>query len=256
MVDLKTPQEIAAMREAGRVVARALQAMEQAAAVGVTLRELDDIGAQVLADNGATSPFLNYHPGWAPSPFPGSICASVNDAIVHGIPNDYALQDGDVVSIDFGAVLDGWCGDAATTFIIGTPRSAADQKLLEATSAALDAGIAAAVVGGTLGDVGAAIGQVAKAHKLGILDDHGGHGIGREMHMDPFVPNQGKRGKGQILKAGMTLAIEPMFIADGRGGYRDDPDGWTLRSVKGARAAHFEHTIAVTADGPVILTAL
>ena len=243
------------MREAGRVVARALKAMQDASAVGVTLRDLDAIGAQVLKEHGATSPFLNYHPGWAPSPFPGSICASVNDAIVHGIPNDYAIQDGDVVSIDFGAVLNGWCGDSAVTFIVGMAREE-DQRLITATSDALAAGIAAAVVGGTIGDIGAAIGQVAKAHKMGILEDHGGHGIGREMHMDPFVPNQAKRGKGQRLQAGMTLAIEPMFIADGRGGYYDDADGWTLRSVKGARAAHFEHSIAITNDGPVILTAL
>lgn len=247
--------KLAGMREAGRVVARALQAMEDAAAVGVSLKELDRVGAQVLADHGATSPFLNYHPSWAPSPFPGSICASVNDAIVHGIPHDVPLADGDVVSIDFGAVLNGWCGDAAVTFIVGTPRDE-DLALIEATRDALDAGIKAAVVGNALGDIGFAVSQVAKRGRYGILEDHGGHGIGPEMHMDPFVPNDGRRGRGQVLQAGLTIAIEPMFVIGGKGKYVDDADGWTLRSRNGQRAAHFEHSIAVTEDGPVILTAL
>ncbi|PFG33639.1 methionine aminopeptidase type I [Sanguibacter antarcticus] len=252
---MKSPEQIEKMRETGRVVARALQAMQDASAVGVTLKEIDAVGAGVLADAGATSPFLNYHPDWAPTPFPGSICASVNDVIVHGIPTDYALADGDLVSIDFGAVLDGWCGDSARSFIVGTPRPG-DQDLVDTTKAALDAGIAAAQVGNTIGDIGYAVQKVAKKARLGNLEDHGGHGIGTEMHMDPFVPNEGRRGKGMRLAPGMVIAIEPMFIADGRSDYRHDDDGWTLRSSRGARAAHWEHTIAITKDGPRILTAL
>jgi len=255
VIEKKTPAQIEKMREAGRVVARALQAMQDAAAVGVTLKEIDAVAAAVLADAGATSPFLDYHPDWAPVPFPGVICASVNDAIVHGIPTEYALQDGDLVSIDFGAILDGWCGDSARSFIVGTPR-AEDQRLVDVTKAALEAGIAAAQVGNTIGDIGHAVGKVARKARFGNLEDHGGHGIGTEMHMDPFVPNEGRRGKGLKLTPGLVIAIEPMFIADGHGDYVQDADGWTLRSPRGARAAHWEHTVAITEDGPVILTAL
>jgi len=255
MVDLKSAEQIAGMREAGRVVARALHAMKDAAAPGVTLLELDEVGHDVLRTHGATSPFLDYHPRWAPVPFPGVTCISVNDAIVHGIPTSQVLAEGDLVSLDFGAVLDGWCGDAALSFTVGQP-SARDAELVAATEEALHAGISAAQPGSTIGDIGHAVSRVARAHKFGVLEDHGGHGIGREMHMDPFVPNEGRRGKGMRLSPGLTIAIEPMFIADGRGDYKHDDDGWTLRTVKGARAAHFEHTIAVTTDGPLILTAL
>lgn len=255
MIEKKSPAQIEKMRAAGRVVARALAAMEDAADVGVTLREIDAVGARVLTEAGATSPFLDYHPDWAPSPFPGVICASVNDAIVHGVPTDYALADGDLLSIDFGAVLDGWCGDAARSFIVGTPRPG-DAELVEVTRAALEEGIAAAQAGNTIGDIGHAVQKVARKARVGILEDHGGHGIGTEMHMDPFIPNEGKRGKGMKLTPGLVIAIEPMFIADGRGGYTHDDDGWTLRSVRGARAAHWEHTVAITDGGPRILTAL
>ncbi|SNT07818.1 methionyl aminopeptidase [Micrococcales bacterium KH10] len=255
MIELKTPGEIEAMRATGQVVARALEAMRQVSAPGVSLLELDEAGRDVLREAGATSPFLGYHPNWAPSPFPGVVCASVNDAIVHGVPNASQLRDGDLVSLDFGAVLDGWCGDSAISFIVGEG-SATDLTLIDATRQALEAGIAAATVGNTIGDIGHAVDAVARKNRLGNLADHGGHGIGREMHMEPFVPNQGRRGKGLPLTAGLTIAIEPMFIADGRSDYTYDDDGWTIRSTHGARAAHFEHTIAVTEDGPVILTAL
>jgi len=255
MVDLKSAEQLAGMREAGRVVAIALHAMKDAAAPGVTLLELDEVGHEVLRSHGATSPFLNYHPRWAPVPFPGVTCISVNDAIVHGVPTAEPLADGDLVSLDFGAVLDGWCGDSALSFSVGTG-SAQDAALIAATDEALQAGIAAAQPGATIGDIGFAVSKVARKHRFGVLEDHGGHGIGREMHMEPFVPNEGRRGKGTRLSPGLTIAIEPMFIADGRGDYKHDDDGWTLRTVKGARAAHFEHSIAVTADGPVILTAL
>ena len=253
MVELKTPDEIDKMRAAGAVVADALRAMRAAADAGVTLLELDAVGVEVLARVGATSPFLNYQPSWAPSPFPGVACVSVNDAVVHGIPNRYRLRDGDLVSIDFGAILDGWAGDAAVSFVVGKANDA-DTRLIAATEAALEAGIAAARVGGKLGDIAAAIGSSARRAGYGILDGHGGHGIGRTMHEDPHVPNEGRRGRGMVLRAGLVLALEPMLIADGTDDYRHDSDGWTLRTVTGARAAHVEHTVAITERGPVILT--
>lgn len=253
MIETKTPAQIEKMRTTGKVVATALAAMQDAAKVGMTLRQLDAVGAGVLKEAGATSPFLNYHPDWAPTPFAGSICASVNDVIVHGIPNDLVIADGDVVSIDFGAVLDGWCGDSARTFIVGTPRDQ-DIELVEVTRKALYAGIEAAQVGNTIGDIGYAIDRVARKARLGNLEDHGGHGIGTEMHMEPFVPNEGRRKKGLKLFPGLVIAIEPMFIADGRSDYKHDNDGWTIRTVKGARSAHWEHTIAITENGPDILT--
>lgn len=255
MIELRTPEEIDAMAKSGQIVARALAAVKETAEVGSTLLELDQVARDVIFGAGATSPFLNYHPDWAPSPFPGVICASVNDSVVHGIPTNRRLQDGDLVSIDCGAVLGGWAGDAAVSFVVGTPRQQ-DLDLIATTTTALEAGIAAAQVGGRLGDISSAIGRVAKKAKLGNLEDHGGHGIGREMHGDPFVPNAGKAGKGMELKAGLVLALEPMFIHGGSGRYRHADDGWTLLTRSGARSAHVEHTVAITDDGPRILTKL
>jgi methionyl aminopeptidase len=253
MVQLKTESEIAAMAAAGAVVAEALRAVIGPAQPGRTTADLDKVAADVLARHGATSPFLNYHPDWAPSPFPAVLCTSVNDAIVHGVPNAEVLADGDLVSVDFGATLRGWCGDAARSFIVGTPRTQ-DAALIAATDAALAAGIAAVRSGNTLGDIGYAIEKVARGAGYGMLADHGGHGIGRTMHEDPHVPNEGRRGKGMKLRPGLVIAIEPMLIADGTDGYRHDSDGWTLRTATGARAAHSEHTVAITRDGARILT--
>jgi methionyl aminopeptidase len=253
MVELKSPAEVDAMARAGAVVAEALAAMVAAAEPGWTTRDLDRVAADVLARHGATSPFLNYHPRWAPTPFPAVLCVSVNDAVVHGIPTDGVLEEGDLVSVDFGAVLGGWCGDAARSFIVGTPRPA-DADLIAAADRALFAGIDAVKPGNTLGDVGYAIAASVRRDGYGLLADHGGHGIGRTMHEDPHVPNQGRRGKGMKLRPGLVIAIEPMLIADGTEDYVHDPDGWTLRTVTGARAAHSEHTVAVTADGARILT--
>lgn len=254
MVEIKTDAALDAMRAAGRVVADILRETESAAAVGVTLRELDDVGREVLRAAGATSPFLHYRPDFAPVPFPASLCVSVNDAIVHGIPNDYRLRDGDLVSVDCGAELDGWTGDAAVSFCVGTP-SAEDKALLEATRGALEAGIAAAVAGGRMGDVSHAVGGTARAAGFGIPEGFGGHGIGRRMHEDPEVPNTGRPGRGFRLRHGLTIAIEPMLIASGRNAYHTATDGWTLRTSDGSRAAHFEHTVAVTDEGPRVLTA-
>ncbi|MGZ5368930.1 MAG: type I methionyl aminopeptidase [Aeromicrobium sp.] len=255
MIEMKTAANIAAMRESGRVVARALAAMRDAAAIGTTMIDLDAVGAKVLADVGATSPFLNYHPDWARSPFPASICASVNDAVVHGIPTGIPLGDGDLVSIDFGAILNGWAGDAAISFIVGTARQE-DLDLIETTERALAAGIAAARPGNRVGDIGHAIAQVARAKGYGLLADHGGHGIGRTMHEDPHIPNDARAGRGLKLRPGLVIAIEPMLHAGGSDGYINGADGWTLRTADGSRAAHVEHTVAITADGPVILTEL
>jgi methionyl aminopeptidase len=255
VVEIKSPAEIEAMRAAGRVVATALTAVRKQASVGVRLSELDEIARSVLAEHGATSPFLHYQPSFAHTPFPAVICASVNDAALHGIPGPSKLADGDLVSIDFGATLDGWTGDAAISFTVGTPRSA-DLRLIDAAERALAAAIANAVPGGRLGDISAAIGAVARAAGYGLHTDFGGHGVGRTMHESPSVPNDGKAGRGMKLEAGLVIAIEPWFMAGGKDSYRVDADGWTLRSGDGSRAAHVEHTVAVTEAGPQILTTL
>ncbi|MFJ1554879.1 type I methionyl aminopeptidase [Streptomyces mirabilis] len=254
MVELKTDTSIDEMHEAGQVVGRALTAVRKVADVGVSLQELDEVAHQVLRDAGADSPFLGYRPSFAPTPFPAVICASVNDAIVHGIPTGYRLRDGDLVSIDFGAELGGWVGDSAISFIVGEPR-VADVRLVETAERALAAGIEAAVVGNRIGDIAHAVGTVCRAAGYGIPDGFGGHGVGRRMHEDPSVPNEGRPGRGLPLRHGMVLAIEPMLIGGGTDGFHAAPDGWTLRTDDGSRAAHTEHTVAITRTGPRILTA-
>ncbi|MFD3492059.1 type I methionyl aminopeptidase [Streptomyces sp. NPDC058690] len=253
MVEIKTDAALDAMREAGRVVARALAAAREAAGVGESLQELDEAARSVLAEAGAGSPFLGYRPSFAPVAFPAVICTSVNDAVSHGIPTGYRLRDGDLVSIDCGAQLDGWTGDAAITFTVGTPRPG-DLDLIDATQQALDAGIAAAQVGSRIGDISHAIDTVARKAGCGMPADFGGHGIGRRMHEDPHVPNRGRPGRGFPLRHGLVLAIEPMLMAGGQNTYRTDIDGWTLRTTDGSRAAHIEHTVAITDQGPRILT--
>jgi methionyl aminopeptidase len=222
--------------------------------VGVSLLELDEVAHQVLRDAGASSPFLGYRPSFAPTPFPAVLCASVNDAIVHGIPTGYRLRDGDLVSLDFGAELGGWVGDSAISFIVGEPRPA-DVRLVETAERALAAGIAAARVGNRIGDIAHAIGSVCRGEGYGIPDGFGGHGIGRRMHEDPGVPNEGRPGRGLPLRHGMVIAIEPMLIGGGTDGFHPAPDGWTLCTDDGSRAAHAEHTVAITDAGPRILTA-
>jgi methionyl aminopeptidase len=253
MVEIKNQAALDAMREAGRVVARALAASRDAAAPGVTLLELDEAAHAVIREAGASSPFLNYHPSFAPSPFPAVICASVNDTIVHGIPDSYRLRDGDLVSIDCGATLDGWTGDAAISFIVGPPRPA-DLLLIETAEKSLAAGIAAAVAGARIGDISNAVGTVGRGAHYGIPAGFGGHGIGRHMHEDPHVPNEGRPGRGMRLRPGLALAIEPMLMAGGSDEFVVAPDGWGLRTADGSRAAHIEHTVAITDAGPRILT--
>jgi methionyl aminopeptidase len=265
MVEIKTASEIQAMRAAGQVVAQILAAVQDQAKAGMRLTELDEVARDVLARAGAISPFLGYQPGFAPVPFPAAICTSVNDAALHGIPGRYRLADGDLLSVDSGAVLDGWAADAAVSFTIGPPPTSpspftaespftADARLIATTSAALHAGIAAAVPGARIGDISAAIGAVGRAGGYGICTDFGGHGVGRAMHEDPHIPNEGAPGRGRRLVPGLVIAIEPWFLAGGKDVYQIDDDGWTIRSGDGSRAAHVEHTVAVTEDGPQVLT--
>lgn len=253
MVEIKTPGEIAAMRESGRVVARILAAARAQAKAGLRLTELDEAARAVLAEAGATSPFLGYRPSFASVPYPAAICVSVNDAALHGIPDRYRLTDGDLVSVDCGATLDGWTADAAVSFTIGAPRPA-DARLIATTEAALRAGIAAAAPGARIGDISAAIGAAGRAGGYGICTDFGGHGVGRAMHEDPHIPNEGRPGRGRRLAPGLVIAIEPWFLAGGKDLYFIDDDGWTIRSGDGSRAAHAEHTVAITAGGPEVLT--
>ncbi len=258
MIELKTPPEIALMRESGRVTAAALHAVRDHAEVGVRLDALDAVAAEVIDKASARPLFLNYQPASAPVPFPAVACISVNDAVVHGIPGPYRLRDGDLVSVDCGAQLDGWSSDAAISFTVGDhpdpARAAADRALIATTQRALDAGIAAAQPGARLGDIAHAIGSVGRGAGYGLMANHGGHGIGRAMHEAPPVPNDGRPGRGLRLRPGLVLALEPMLLAGGRDAYRTDPDGWTLRTADGSRAAHIEHTVAITETGPVVLT--
>ncbi|MFI5906521.1 type I methionyl aminopeptidase [Dactylosporangium sp. NPDC051541] len=255
MVVLKTAAELATMREAGRVVAEILRATSEAARPGVTLRELDELARELLAAKGAKSSFLHYHPSFAPVPYPAVLCLSVNDAIVHGIPDTRRLDAGDLLSIDFGAHIDGYHGDSAVTVGIG-PIDADAQRLSDVCRQALDAGIAAAVPGNRLGDISHAVQSVCRAARYGQPAGYGGHGVGTAMHEDPHVPNEGRPGRGLPLRAGMVLAIEPMVVESGSSRHRLLLDGWTVSTVDGSRAAHWEHTIAITDHGPEILTAL
>jgi methionyl aminopeptidase len=241
------------MRPAGRFVASVLTAVREATTVGSNLLELDALAHQMIRDAGATSCYIDYHPSFGGSPFGKVLCTSINDAVLHGLPNDYVVQDGDIVSIDFAANVDGWVCDSAISYIVGTA-DPEDLRIIRATEEALVAGIAAATVGNAIGDISAAIGDVADYYGYGVNLDFGGHGVGREMHGDPHVPNDGRPGRGYKLREGLVIAVEPWFMRDTDEIFTDE-DGWTLRSVDGSRGAHSEHTIAITADGPIVLTA-
>jgi methionyl aminopeptidase len=256
MVELKTATEVDAMRAAGRVVAEILSTVRAAAHPGTTLLELDGVARDVLAAAGARSPFLHYHPRFAPTPYPAAICTSVNDVVVHGIPDQYRLRAGDLLSVDCGATLDGWTGDAATSFCVGTGTpDPADATLIGAAEEALRAAIDAIRPGSRLGDVSATIAALGRRAGYGIPRGFGGHGIGRHMHEEPDVPNEGRPGRGLPLRPGLVIAIEPMFMAGGRDHVRMARDGWAVRTADGSRAAHVEHSVAVTEDGPRVLTA-
>jgi methionyl aminopeptidase len=252
VIELRTPAEIEQMAVAGRFVASVLHATAAASAVGINLLELDEIAGRMIRERGAESCYVDYHPSFGGSPFGKFICTSVNDAALHGLPHNYLLRDGDLLSLDFAASVGGWVCDSAVSLIVGVPR-AVDAALIRTVDAALDAGIAAVRPGAHMGDVSAAIGAVAKAARLKVNLDFGGHGVGHTMHEDPHVANNGKPGRGLPLRAGMVFAIEPWFMLGTDRIYTDD-DGWTLRSADGSRAAHAEHTVAVTESGPRVLT--
>lgn len=252
MIELRTPAEIEAMRPAGRFVGSVLMAVKEATSVGTNLLELDEMAHKMIRDAGATSCYIDYHPSFGASPFGKVICTSINDAVLHGLPYDYAIQDGDIVSIDFAASVDGWVSDSAISYVVGNA-DPEDLRIIESTEKALEAGIAQAVAGNAIGDIAAAIGDVAASYGYGVNMDFGGHGVGREMHGDPHVPNDGRPGRGYRLREGLVIAIEPWFMRGTDEIFTDD-DGWTLRSADGSRGAHTEHTVAITSDGPVILT--
>lgn len=252
MMELKTPDEIAAMRKTGVFVAELLDDLHVHADVGVNLLDLEHRARNLIEERGAVSCYWDYAPSFGRGPFRNVICLSVNDAVLHGLPHDYTLRDGDLLSMDIAVSLDGWVADSARSIIVGTPR-AEDERLIEATEQALAAGIDAARPGHRLGDISAAIGAVAADFGYRVNTEFGGHGLGRTMHEDPHVPNQGHAGRGVVLRPGLTLALEPWF-ALGTDRIVYDPDGWTIRSADGSRTAHSEHTIAVTDSEPEVLT--
>ncbi|MGH9192854.1 MAG: type I methionyl aminopeptidase [Acidimicrobiales bacterium] len=242
----RTAEEIRTMRRAGRVVAEMHDRIRGALRPGVTTLQLDALGRDVLERRGARSNFLGYHG------YPAMICASPNEVVVHGIPDGRVLQEGDIVSIDCGAIVDGYHGDAAFTAGIGAIDAEA-QRLVDVTRAALDAGIAELMAGARLGDLGAAVQATVEAGGFSVVRDYVGHGIGTAMHEPPDVPNFGQRGKGKRVAAGDVFAVEPMVSAGGEDTMVLD-DGWTVVTLDGSWAAHWEHTVAVTADGPEVLT--
>jgi methionyl aminopeptidase len=252
MIELKSPAEIDRMRTTGRFVAEVLSELGELADVGVNLLDLEHHVRGRIRERGARSCYWDYAPSFGNGPFRNVVCLSVNDAVLHGLPHDYALRDGDVLSTDLAVAIDGWVADAARTVIVGTPADD-DLHLLRATEEALAAGIEAARPGNRLGDVSAAIEAVATGHGYPVNTEFGGHGLGRTMHEDPHVPNRGRAGRGLKLRAGMTLALEPWF-ARTTDRIVVDPDGWTIRSADGSRTAHSEHTVAITEDGPRVLT--
>jgi methionyl aminopeptidase len=253
VIELRSPTQIEQMRPAGRFVAEVLTHLSEIADVGVNLLDLDAEAHRMIKERGAESCYIDYHPSFGAMPFGHVLCTSVNDAVLHGLPHDYTLRDGDLLSLDFAVSVDGWVSDSAISLVVGAPR-AEDLALIATTEQALEAGIAAARVGNRLGDISAAIGAVAHAAGLGVNLQFGGHGVGRTMHGDPHVANDGQAGRGFPLKAGLVIAIEPWFLHTTDEIYIDQ-DGWTIKSVDGSRGAHSEHTVAITADGPLILTA-
>ncbi|MCZ3386484.1 MAG: type I methionyl aminopeptidase [Actinomycetia bacterium] len=247
-IEIKNPVQFERMRAAGLVVADTLQLLRESVAAGMTTDDLDAIARESIASAGASPSFLGYHG------FPAVICTSVNDEIVHGIPGQRVINDGDVVSIDCGAIIDGWHGDAALSVVVGEADPEVS-RLLEVTETALWRGIAKARVGGRLSDIGHAVeAHVRASGDYGVVEEYVGHGIGTSMHMEPSVPNYGQPGNGPKLEVGMALAIEPMVNLGGRHTKTLD-DEWTVVTVDGRWSAHFEHTVAITAEGPWVLTA-
>jgi methionyl aminopeptidase len=248
VITIKSRKEFEKMAVAGQTVAVVLDTVKQAAKPGVSLRDLDAIAAEVIRSRGCIPSFLGYHG------YPANICTSPNNVIVHGIPSDYRLVEGDILSVDAGAIFEGFHGDAAITFPIGEVPPEI-RVLIDTTERALAAGIAQVKAGARLGDIGHAVESEAARHGFGVVREYVGHGIGRQMHEDPQVPNYGKPGTGTKLKKGMAICIEPMFNL---GGHETtvEPDGWTVVTADGSSSAHFEHTIAITDHGPRVMTLL
>jgi methionyl aminopeptidase len=248
MITRKSAEEIDRMRGAGRLVGHTLSTLVETVRPGVTLLELDAKAERVIRDGGGIPSFLGYHG------FPATLCLSPNDWIVHGIPNGYVLKEGDILSIDCGAIVEGWHGDAAVTVPVGQVDDAA-RRLIETTERAMWAGIAQVRAGNRLSDIGHAVEKVAAAPGYGVVREYVGHGIGTRMHEEPQVPNYGRPGRGLRLEVGLALAIEPM-VNEGSPSSRVLDDGWTVVTRDGSRSAHFEHTVAITPQGPEVLTLL
>lgn len=246
-ISLKTPAQLALMREAGRIVAQVLALVEREVRPGISTAYLDRLAEEHIRGAGAVPSFKGYHG------FPATLCTSINEEIVHGIPSEKRLlKDGDLLKVDCGAIVQGWQGDAAVTLTVGAPRNGSE-RLVESTRRALDVGIAATKAGGYVSDIGYAIERYARGLGYGIVRKYCGHGIGQALHEEPPVPNHGPPGQGPRLEPGMVVCIEPMLNA-GTGHTREMRDGWTVKTADGKLSAHFEHMVAVTPDGPRILT--
>jgi methionyl aminopeptidase len=253
VIQVLSSAQVEAARPAGRFVGAVLAQLRDRVRPGTNLLEIDAWARELIERAGAVSCYVDYAPSFGRGPFGKVICTSVNDAVLHGLPHDFALRDGDLLTLDFAVSLHGWVADAAVSFVVGERAKPADQHLIDTTRRALAAGIAAAWPGRRVGDISHAIGTVLTGAGYAVNSEFGGHGVGSTMHQDPHVPNNGRPGRGLKLKPGMLLAIEPWVMAD-TDRLKMDPDGWTLRSATGGRTAHSEHTIAITRSGPEILT--
>lgn len=253
MIEILTPAQLSKARATGALVAHILQTLKGRCAVGTNLLEIDEWAKAMIVDAGAESCYVDYAPSFGRGPFGHYICTSVNDGVLHGLPHDYALADGDLLSLDLAVLLDGIAADSAISFIVGASRPRASVALIDATQRALEAGITAAGPGARIGDISHAIGAVLTDSGYQINTDFGGHGIGSTMHQDPHIANNGRPGRGYQLRPGLLLALEPWIMVD-TAELVTDADGWTLRSATGCVTAHSEHTIAITDDGAEILT--
>jgi methionyl aminopeptidase len=253
MIEILHPTELPRARVTGALVARILQTLKSRSTVGTNLRDIDRWARDMIAEAGALSCYVDYAPSFGRGPFGHYICTSVNDAVLHGVPYDYTLADGDLLSLDLAVSKGGVVADSAISFVVGDSKPPESVAMISATERALGAGIAAAGPGARVGDISHAIGSVLGAAGYPINTDFGGHGVGSTMHQDPHVPNTGRRGRGYTLRPGLLLALEPWVMAD-TAELVTDPDGWTLRSATGCRTAHSEHTIAITDDGAEVLT--
>ena len=254
MIILKSAEELDKMRKAGRITAGTIGRVLEAVVPGATTADLDAVAEEYIAEQGAVPSFKGYR-GASKAPFPATICASLNDEIVHGIPSkDRRLEEGDLLSLDFGAIWQGFHSDSAVTVFVGMAPSAEAERLVKTTEAALDAAIAEVLPGGKLSDIGHAIETVATREGFGIVREYGGHGIGRSLHEDPFIQNWGKPDRGPEMRPGLVIAVEPMLNL-GEDETAITPDGWTVVTADGSLSAHFEHTVAVTRGGHEVLTA-